>query len=792
MAVLTTEQIQIYWQSIARDQKLQPRRSRYVTTDVTGEMLPQASPETLAEGAIAPFALFADYDLELKVQERLELPEPDRPEAQREVAREPEPKKIETYNVLEGILKYAEEHVLLVGKPGSGKTTALERLLAEGQLIEGRLPIALRLRDLNPKADQPMLARLQLELGNRGLALGLEQVQDLLQQGQFLLLLDGINELPKSGLRRQVQDFRERYRATTPMIFTTRPLNVGVDLGIEKRLEMKPLSTEQMREFVQQHLGSEQGEVLLKQLGDRLRTFGETPLLLWMICGLFSKTGEIPANLGLAFRMFVRVYEEQKELAEERFWQSRFLQALAFAMMPQGGDPFGLRLQVSRQEAEEVLAQVLGISLFAASEKLTVLLSTHLLQVASGDELEFKHQLFQEYYAAECLLGQLAGLSDLALQKWYLNLLDWTEAVALVAGLVQTEKEAVRLVRLGLEVDLYWGSRLAGEVAQGFQAVTVGLLFKKPCWPMQCYECWPPAESRPVVFQTQETLDFPRSLCAMEMVEKLVSYTVISDLLKALEDKDSFVRKSVAEALGELGDEAAIPGLLKTLEDQDSSVRERAVDALGKLDSEAAVPGLIKALEDWDFRVRERAVDVLKKLGSEVAIPGLLQTLEHHDSDVRERAVEVLGELGSEVAIPGLLQTLEHHDSDVRERAVEALGKLGSEAAIPGLLQALTDQDSSVRWSATKGLEILGSPKPLASLWRIQQQQATEYLDEVIQTIQNRCKLYNYEISQLPLPIDQTSAPQTVQYDLRGAQIGNLANTVHGNQQTHAPQEPQP
>ncbi|MGB0564503.1 MAG: hypothetical protein ACPGVO_22295, partial [Spirulinaceae cyanobacterium] len=65
---------------------------------------------------------------------------------------------------------------------------------------------------------------------------------------------------------------------------------------------------------------------------------------------------------------------------------------------------------------------------------------------------------------------------------------------------------------------------------------------------------------------------------------------------------------------------------------------------------------------------------------------------------------------------------------------------------------------------------------------------------EIIETIQSRYRFYNYEISQLPLPADQPPAPQIVQYDqydLRGAQIGNLANTVHGNQQTHTPQEPQ-
>ncbi|NER00631.1 MAG: NACHT domain-containing protein [Cyanothece sp. SIO2G6] len=326
---------------------------------------------------------FDDYDLDLQVQDVKEKA-PNASDTQSLT-------QIETYKVLEGILKYAPDPVLLEGKPGSGKTTALERLVAKRDLIEGRVPVMLRLRDLNPKADRPVLERLQLELGNRGLQLSLEALMDLLQQGQFLLLLDGVNELPDPALRRQVQDFREWYRPTTPMIFTTRSLNVEVDLGIEKKLEMKPLSPEQMQEFVHEYLGLEQGEALLKQLGQRLREFGETPLLLWMICGLFHKTGEIPANLGLVFRMFVSIYERKKELAEQKFWQSRFLQALAFQMMPQGGNPFGLQLQVPRQEAEDLLANVLGISIVEASERLTVLLNYHLLQVKSGDELEFKH-----------------------------------------------------------------------------------------------------------------------------------------------------------------------------------------------------------------------------------------------------------------------------------------------------------------------------------------------------------------------------------------------------------------
>ena len=568
-----------------------------------------------------------------------------------------------------------------------------------------QLPILLRLRDLNPKRTDPVLDRLQLLLCDRNLQFSLETLQELLQQGQFLLLFDGINELPAPDLRRAVQDFRDRYRLTTPMIFTTRPLNVGIDLGIAKKLEMKPLSSDQMQQFVQKHLGQEQGDAFLKQLRDRIRQFGETPLLLWVLCGLFRQAKQIPANLGLAFRMFASIYEDKKQLAENRFWQSRFLQALAFQMMPQAGYPFGLRLQISRQDAEDLLAEVLGISLLEASHKLTLLLSQHLLQLHSRDDLEFKHQLFQEYYAAEYLLNQLPHLSDRQLQTHYLNLLDWSEAVALVAGLVKTEAAALRLTRLGLEVDWYWGARLAGEVPRKFQAATVGLVKAQSV-----------AQSLHLELQV-ELLEKTRSEVAVSgllhilkhedshVLVKLQSEAAIPGLLKALVDEDLHVRQSAAAVLGQLQSEVAIPGLLKVLEDENWQVRQSVTTALERIQSEAAIPGLLKALEHENWQVRCSAAAVLGEIQSEAAIPGLLKALEHENWQVCQSVATALGGIQSEAAIPGLLKALEHENWQVRRSAAAALGGIQSEAAIPGLLKALEHENWQVRRSAAAVLE---------------------------------------------------------------------------------------
>jgi predicted NACHT family NTPase len=59
------------------------------------------------------------------------------------------------------------------------------------------------------------------------LRLDIEDIKTLLIQGRFLLLLDGLNELPTVAWR-EVECFEQKYRQT-PMIFTSR--DVGRSLG---------------------------------------------------------------------------------------------------------------------------------------------------------------------------------------------------------------------------------------------------------------------------------------------------------------------------------------------------------------------------------------------------------------------------------------------------------------------------------------------------------------------------------------------------------------------------------
>ena len=69
-----------------------------------------------------------------------------------------------------------------------------------------------------------------------------------------VVAVGGVNELPSDRGRVMVNQFRELYQKTCPMIFTTRELSAGGDLGIAKRLEMQPLTEPQMQQFVMAYL----------------------------------------------------------------------------------------------------------------------------------------------------------------------------------------------------------------------------------------------------------------------------------------------------------------------------------------------------------------------------------------------------------------------------------------------------------------------------------------------------------------------------------------------------------
>ncbi|MEW6492064.1 MAG: HEAT repeat domain-containing protein, partial [Cyanobacteriota bacterium] len=626
------------------------------------------------------------------------------------------------------------------------------------------------------KSNRPILEAIRAEFRQAKLRVSHEQIDNWLVEGKLFLLLDGVNEIPSEELRRQLQDFRED-NPHTPMIFTTRDLAVGGDLGIEKKLEMRPFTEPQMREFVGKYL-PEYGEVLLRQLQDRLREVAETPLLLKMLCEVFDpKTQQIPKSKGELFRAFDQKYNQHKPnppvSGDCRRFQSEVLQYLAFEMVRGDSEkPTEAWLTVARSKAEGILEEWLvkrGVTdaPTKAKEWLEDLLEHHLLQVAADPrQIEFHHQLFQEYYAAEALLARVENrhpdvMDDERLQHFYLNYLKWTEPVALMVGLLGDEAQAVRVVRLALDMDLNLGARLAGEVKPEFQGQTVGIVsaLEIPEWlkakllkyaiPLDKSESdttiKPQPSSRENVDNHRIKPDFRSSpkygeLCrlvgdpepevrwnAIFELEKYGRVEYIPILLNLIDSPDPDVRWSTAQGLFFVGDCSATSGLLRLLRDVSDDVRKTAAAVLGKIRDEISINGLIDFLKkpsndiDRANELRRFGASALVEIGSQRVVNSLLSLLENSDESVRWYAVDALGDIGDKDAVIGLIYRLRDCSRKIRSKAAYTLGFIADEAVVPELisyLECVSEISDDECYSVINALGEIGSKKALPELHR--------------------------------------------------------------------------
>ena len=727
----------------------------------------------------------------------------------------------EILNVLEGLRKYAVEHVLLVGRPGSGKSTALVRLLleeAEGfrNTGNGKIPVLVELRYYETSILDLIIAFLHRH--QPSLNLGAETIKTLLRQGQFLLLIDGVNELPLQEAQRNLQKFRHDYQQTTPMVFTTRDLGVGGDLEITKKLEMQPLTETQMGEFVRGYL-PETGEQMLQQLGGRLREFGETPLLLMMLCSVFaSNENQIPPNLGLVFRRFTEIYDRQLKQHipvsdESRRWWKRLLQHLAWTMMggntknPQCRDtihrvspsipPTEFLVAISRQQVEEIFTEYLEGKVNCAADCaikwLDDLLKHHLIQIGAENKIEFRHQLIQEYYAAEGFLQEVGKLSDDELQWDYLNYFKWTEPTALMMEF--DESLAPRVVRLALQVDWQLGARLAGKVKLELQEKTVGLISKLNLPHLLQIRLLEITQSDEAVPSLVEILQsefynecynedynvFENTILALVNIGSKKSITELLDFFQneydeeaifiseygliSLEDIDSFDK--ILEMFepstynfdytmynnynrnyldtNKIKDNQAITYsdgkyLLKDENEREYSYTSNE----DNINYKFLISKIIDDLKHDVHKIRQQAYFSLKNISSRKAITVLLEVLENEiNSSVIGSVASTLRNLVSEQDIPILIKMLQHQDFLVRLNAVCALGRIGGDNAIPGLITGLQDKSEDVRSDSALAIGDIGSDVAILELIKLMKKQYTPNLIRALERIQQRLKYYH-------------------------------------------------
>ena len=361
-------------------------------------------------------------------------------------------------------------HLVLLGDPGSGKSTFVKQLVAHRaeerfRSGEGAIPVFIVLRDLAPRlvgAKEELdtattddrkwvLSRLVMNLiadnlETLGVAGAVEAIEDAFTSGGIFLVLDGLDEVPV--------DVRDAVRETVDALlhcYTIEHLIVTCRIRSyegENRLAgfsvhtLAPFTEEQIDHFVSGWYSAQVGIGALQQAEaneltanlkqavkqHQLRPLAENPMLMTTMIMVHQQETELPRERVVlydkAVDILLRKWQHGKGIIPEDL-QDLFMseekirpiiERLAYEAHKKGGDD--LASDLPRHEAIALLEEM-GFELAFAGRFLNYVDERSGLLVGRGGGprkpamYSFPHRTFQEYLAGCYIINQRSAVRDI-------------------------------------------------------------------------------------------------------------------------------------------------------------------------------------------------------------------------------------------------------------------------------------------------------------------------------------------------------------------------------------------
>lgn len=375
---------------------------------------------------------------------------------------------------LEAVNHYSK--LMVLGKPGSGKTTFLKHLAIQcslGKFQSNKIPIFITLKSFAEAEHKPSLLKYISELATYDTS-DAAHVEQLLIQGRVLILLDGLDEVMEKDIDRVLQEIHISLTKFVENHFVITCRIAAQEYTFEQftEVEVADFEDEQIAIFATKWFANKdpiKGKKFLKKLNQNL-SFSElatNPLLLTLLCLVFEELADFPFSRSELYKegisILLKKWDAKRNIEREQVYRKlsvrhkEDLLSQIARITFERGDYF-FREQEINQHIADYIRNLPGVDtdietlqLLDSQAVLKSLEAQHGLLVERARGIySFSHLTFQEYFTAKEIVSHSSPHSlELALKQLVSRITEkrWYEVSLLTTSMLSKADYLLKLMK---------------------------------------------------------------------------------------------------------------------------------------------------------------------------------------------------------------------------------------------------------------------------------------------------------------------------------------------------------
>ncbi|MDB9436568.1 NACHT domain-containing protein [Dolichospermum lemmermannii CS-548] len=387
-------------------------------------------------------------------------------------------------------------HLMILGQPGAGKSTflrkiGLEALKGKSGQVEGEyIPALLELKQfITDKVD--IYDIIQQEFISCQLPMAKEFTNQVLRQGQLLILLDGLDEVPNKNFKLvidKIQEFVKQYKQNK-FVISCRTAAYRQKFNNFKEFIIADFDDQQIQQFINNWFYSE----VDKQLGTANKCWNKiksekatkelarTPLLLTFLCLTYDQSQYVPENRATLYfdglNILLEKWSAEKRLPNQPISRQIDITLEKIMLAEIAYNNFAAnKLFFSQQEVLNQIQKSLASNVNAPKNldpgKIldAITIEQGILVERARDVFSFSHLTLQEYLTAQ-YIDDHRLIEKLVTE--HLTDKRWKEVFLLVAGVMRRGTDDL-LLFMEKEVQKYINTGKLQDLLNWAENVTVG------------------------------------------------------------------------------------------------------------------------------------------------------------------------------------------------------------------------------------------------------------------------------------------------------------------------------